>query len=336
MNSSPSPPELFVAELATLADASRLRLLALLEREELCVGELAEVVQLPQPTVSRHLKALAAQGWVVSRSERTSNRYRFAGGELPAGAAALWEVARRETEAWAALAQDRLRLERLLAERRPSGRSFFAGAAAAWERLRRELYGDRFTEAALAALLPAHWTVADLACGSGSVAERLAGHVAKVVAVDNSPEMLAAARRRLAGRPNVELYQADLSLLPFAGEACDAALMLLALTHLDDPAAALGEMARILRPGGRAVVVDLLRHDREEFRRQLGQRWPGFAPGELTALLEDAGLADVRVQPLSPEPEAKGPALLLATASRNTSSDTERPGESPRGERNRA
>lgn len=336
MNLSPTSPDPFVADLAALADPARLRLLALVEREELCVGELAEVVQLPQPTVSRHLKALAAQGWVVSRSERTSNRYRFAAGELAAGAVALWEIAREATAGWAALAQDRLRLDRLLAERRPAGSSFFAGAAAEWERLRRELYGDRFTEAALAALLPSHWTVADLACGSGTVAERLAGQVARVVAVDNSPEMLAAARRRLAGRPNVELHEADLARLPVAAESCDAALMLLALTHLDDPAAALAEMARLLRPGGRAVVVDLLRHDREEFRRQLGQRWPGFAPEELAALLATAGLREVRVEPLSPEPEAKGPALLLATASRSTPSDPERPGASPRGERNRA
>ncbi|MBP8845461.1 MAG: winged helix-turn-helix transcriptional regulator, partial [Thermoanaerobaculia bacterium] len=103
-----------VADLAALADPVRLRLLALLEREELGVGELAAVVQLPQPTVSRHLKALAAQGWVVSRTERTSNRYRFAAGELGAGASTLWDVARRETDGWPALAQYRLPLPRLL------------------------------------------------------------------------------------------------------------------------------------------------------------------------------------------------------------------------------
>lgn len=333
MNYSTLASNPLVADLAALADPVRLRLLALLEQEELGVGELAEVVQLPQPTVSRHLKALAAQGWVVSRTERTSNRYRFADGELGAGAAALWEIARRETDGWPALGQDRLRLARLLAERRPTGESFFAGAAAEWERLRGELYGERFTEAALAALLPADWTVADLACGAGTVSARLAPHVARVVAVDNSPEMLAAARRRLAGRRNVELHAGDLAALPLPDGGCDAALMLLALTHVEEPAAALAEMARILRPGGRAVVVDLLAHDREAFRRQLGQKWPGFTPRGLGALLTRAGLGAVRVAPLSPEPAAKGPALLLATAVRRSPSPRTPRGPSPRGER---
>src|SRR5699024_10949121 len=98
--------------------------------------------------------------------------------------------------------------------------------------------------------------------------------------------------------------------------ACDAALLVLALTYVADPAAALREMARITRPGGRAVVVDLLRHDRDDFRRRMGQRWPGFEPAELTAMLAEAGWASVRCEPLPPEPAAKGPALMLARATR--------------------
>jgi ArsR family transcriptional regulator len=140
--------------------------------------------------------------------------------------------------------------------------------------------------------------------------------VARVVAVDRSPEMLAAARRRAAGHANVDLREGALEALPVESATCDAALLLLALTHVEEPAGAVAEMARILRPGGRAVVVDLLRHDRDEFRRKLGQLRNGFASEELVRLLEAAGLVDVACAPLAPETAAKGPALLLATGCR--------------------
>jgi SAM-dependent methyltransferase len=143
-----------------------------------------------------------------------------------------------------------------------------------------------------------------------------------VIAVDASPEMLATARRRARGLPNVELHEADLGALPLADAAVDAALLVLALSHVAEPAAALAEMARILRPGGRAVVVDLLRHDRDEFRREMGQLRNGFAIDELAGLLSDAGLDDVECSPLPPEAEAKGPALLLATGSKPATSSS--------------
>jgi ArsR family transcriptional regulator len=311
-------PDPLLARLDALADPARLRLLALLEREELGVGELAEIVQLPQSSVSRHLKMLGEQGWVVSRSERTANLYTMANGELPAAARGLWEIARRDIAGWPALDHDRLRLERRLAERAEGGRGFFAGVADEWETLRAELYGRRFTEAAITALLPTDWTVADLACGAGDLTVRLAPRVKRVVAVDASPEMLAAAKRRARGLANVEFHRADLAQLPVADGSCDAALLLLALTHVEEPAAAVAEMARILKPGGRAVVVDLLRHDRDEFRRKMGQLRNGFAAAELRAMLEEAGLDETSCAPLSPEAEAKGPALLLATATRRT------------------
>jgi ArsR family transcriptional regulator len=311
-----------VERLASLADPARLRLLALVEARELAVSELAEILQLPQSTVSRHLKVLAELGWVVARSERTANFYRMAGGELPEGARELWRLSRAELEGWSELEHDRLRLERVLADRRTDARAFFAGVASEWDRLRTELYGDRFTVEALAALLPEDAVVADLACGSGAVTALLAPAVGRVVAVDASPEMLRAARARTKGLGNVDLRRGDLAELPVESASCDAALLLLALTHVAEPARAVAEMARILAPGGRAVVVDLLRHDRDAFRRQMGQLGNGFEPAELAALLEGAGLAGVRCRALAPEPKAKGPALLLATATREQSKRT--------------
>lgn len=305
-----------LARLDALADPARLRLLALLDGEELGVGELAEIVQLPQSSVSRHLKLLLDQGWVVSRSARTANFYTMANGELPAPARALWALTRAEIEGWPALAHDRLRLERRLAERAVDGGGFFAGVAEEWQTMRAELYGRAFSEAAIAALLPRAWVVADLACGAGDLTLRLAPRVARVLAVDASPEMLAAAKRRTRALANVELHRGDLAELPLPDRSCDAALLVLALTHVADPGAAVSEMARILKPGGRAVIVDLLRHDRDDFRRKMGQLRNGFAAEELETLLLSAGFAAAECAPLAPEAEAKGPALLLAAGSR--------------------
>jgi ArsR family transcriptional regulator len=313
-------PAALVAFLDSLADPTRLRLLRLLERQELGVAELVEVLQLPQSTVSRHLKTLLDQGWIVARSRGPSNLYQSKNGELPAAARKLWHLVREQSDGWASVRQDRLRLERRLRERPQDAREFFARSAARWDKLRRELYGAAFSDAALRGLLPRSWVVADLACGAGSVAAALAPHVAQVIAVDNSPAMLKAAARRVAGQANVELRRGDLEALPVDDASCDAALLVLALTYVADPEPVLREAARVLRPGGRAVVVDLLRHGRDDFRRHTGQVRDGFEPHALEALLAGAGLAPDHCAPLPPEPEAKGPALLLAAASRPSDS----------------
>lgn len=316
---SPQPAAL-VAWMDSLADPTRLRLLRLLERQELGVAELVDVLQMPQSTVSRHLKTLLDQGWVVARSRGSSNLYALRNGELPVTARRLMSLVREQTDAWATVRQDRLRLERRLQERPADAQEFFARSAGQWDRLRRELYGAAFGDAALRGLLPRHWVVADLACGTGSVAASLATHVREVIAVDNSPAMLKAATRRVAGQANVTLRLGQLEALPIDTAHCDAALLVLALTYVADPEHALAEVARILKPGGRVVVVDLLRHDREDFRRQLGQARAGFEPAELEHLLTAAGLVCDHVAPLAPEPDVKGPALLLSAGVRNDSS----------------
>jgi len=296
-----------------LGDETRLRLLRLLEREALSVQELCGVLRLPQSTVSRHLKTLTGQGWLTARRQGTASYYAFAE-EAEAGARRLWKVARAETDGWAAAEQDDLRLEARLKARRQGAEAFFAGAAADWEGLRAQLYGRRLEGEALTALLPPGWTVADLGCGTGALAASLAPQVARVVAVDQSAAMLKAARRRLAGVENVELHRAGLEALPLPDASCDAALLVLVLTYLADVGPALAEAARILKPGGPLVVVDLARHADEPFARRLGQARLGFAPADLSRALATAGLAAPAVRPLPPEPGATGPALLLATA----------------------
>jgi SAM-dependent methyltransferase len=309
-------PEALLACMGSLGDATRLRLLRLLERNELGVAELCQVLQLPQSTASRHLKVLADQGLVRSRAEGTNRLYRMSP-ELEHSARRLWLLAREQTESWATARQDRLRLQRLRSQRQPAALAFFAGAVGRWDRLREELYGRAFSDLALLSLLPCEWVVADLGCGSGHVSERLAPHVRAVIGVDQSDAMLKAARKRTAGLANVELRKGGLEALPLDDAAVDGALLVLALTYVPEPRRALEEMARVLRAGGRAVIVDLLRHDREEFRRQMGQTSLGFEPEELAQMIEQAGFGAVSCRALSPEADAKGPALLLAAASRD-------------------
>lgn len=309
-------PEALLGWMASLADATRLRLLRLLERNELQVQELCDIVQLPQSTVSRHLKVLADQGWIASRPRGTTRFYRMT--EADGAARRLWLLAKDQVSGWATARQDQLRLAQRLAQRQPEAQAFFAGAAGEWDRLRRELYGDGSTCAALLSLLPAEWTVADLGCGTGHAAVALAPFVRRVIGVDQSAAMLKAAGKRASGLDNVELRQGSLEGLPLADGSVDAALLLLALTYVEAPEAALAEAARILRPEGRLVVVDLLRHDREEFRRTMGQHSLGFEPAALEGLATEAGFDRTSARALPPEPQAKGPALLLLSARRHS------------------
>ncbi|HEX8911718.1 MAG TPA: metalloregulator ArsR/SmtB family transcription factor [Humisphaera sp.] len=316
MKAAATKPDALLAWMDCLADEARLRLLRLLERHELSVAELCEVVQLPQSTVSRHLKVLADGGWVKNRSQGTTHLYRTVLDEVDPTPRKLWLLAREQTDRWATTAQDELRVQQTLRKRQPDPASFFAGAAGQWDKLRGELYGSAFSAQAMLALLPGDLTVADLGCGSGPLVAELAPHVARVIGVDSSADMLKAARKRLGNPPNVDLRKGDLLALPVDAGCCDAALLVLALTYVPEPAKAIAEAARILKPGGKLVIVDLLPHDRDDFRRQTGQVAMGFAPEVVAGAMAEAKLVNPTVRPLPPEPAAKGPALFLATATR--------------------
>ncbi len=309
-------PDRLLTQLECLADDARLRLLRLLERHELGVAELCDVLQMPQSTVSRHLKVLTDGNWTRSRRQGTAHLYRTLVDELDPAAKRLWQVAREQTENWATTKQDELRLARRLSERQADAQAFFAGAAAEWDKLRGDLYGSAFTTAAMLSLLSPDLTIADLGCGTAPLVALLAPHVKQVIGVDNSAAMLKAAKARVGDFSNVDLRRGDLAALPIDDGAVDAAMLVLALTYVADPATAVREAARITRKGGRVVIVDLLPHDRDDFRREMGQQSFGFDPKDVEAMLLGAGLTNVRVTPLPPESTAKGPALFIAVAGR--------------------
>ena len=315
LSASAAAPEI-LDHLTALADPTRARLLFLLERYELTVSELCAVLQLPQSTVSRHLKALADADWVRSRAEGTSNLYRMTREDLDAGAERLWSLVREQLSSSSASIQDDSRLQDVLHERRTKSQEFFNSSAGQWDRLRTELFGHRFHFAALIGLVDPDWAVGDIGCGTGEVAAALAPFVQRVIAVDGSGPMLQAARRRLEHVPNVDVRRGDVEALPIDDASLEAVTFILVLHHVAAPEKALAEVARVLRPGGRLLLVDMVPHDRERFRQQMGHVWLGFSEAQLSGYLESAGFVDGRVQTMPRDPKAKGPALFAATARR--------------------
>jgi ubiquinone/menaquinone biosynthesis C-methylase UbiE len=299
-------------DLTALADLTRGRLLLLLESQELTVGELCSVLQLPQSTVSRHLKALADSGWVTSRAEGTSRLYAMSGEARQGSTRRLWLLVREQISEGRAAEQDQRRLQAVLAARRSRSQEFFSSAAGQWDRMREELFGPAIHLRVACGLLDPTWVVGDLGCGTGAMSVALAPFVSRVIAVDNSAAMLTAAKRRLAGADTVELRRGDLEELPVSDGELDAAVLTLVLPYLSDPARVLAEVARVVRPKGRLLVTDLLPHDRETYRQQLGHHWLGFSEPQMTGWLTAAGITDLRVHALTPTPEAKGPGLFVA------------------------
>jgi len=298
--------------MTALSDPTRCRMLLMLERHELTVSELCAVLQMPQSTVSRHLKTLADDDWVASRRDGTSRFYSMPVDDLDSGAARLWPLIREQVTSSKGAEQDGRRLQGVLRRRRAKSQEFFASAAGGWDRLRGELFGDEFYLWAVLGLIDPTLTVGDLGCGTGQLTETVAPHVRRVISVDGSPDMLEAARQRLSNAPNVDLRKGELESLPINSGELDVAMLSLVLHYSPEPPRALSEVGRVVRTGGRVLVVDMLPHDREEYQQQMGHVWLGFSEGQITRLLTGSGFGDVRVRMLPVDPDAKGPGLFAA------------------------
>lgn len=299
----------FIESLGVLSDPVRVRLLQLLSRHELTVGDISRVVQLPQPTVSRHLKQLFHHELVVRRSEGTSSFYRMVVEDLPVAAGGLWSLICKEVPA---NDEDLRRLQVVLERRRLNSSQFFDEVAQRWEEVRRSLFGEAFVLPTLLTILPPGKVVADLGCGSGITLSQLAPVAAKVIGVDREEAMLEIAAKRNAEYSNVELRQGRLDALPIKDAEVHLVMAMLVLHHVEDVASAIAEMRRVIRPHGQAIVLDMIPHDRREYSNSMGHQHFGFSEEglEAHAAAADLRLASYRVLP--PDPNADGPGLFVA------------------------
>jgi ArsR family transcriptional regulator len=299
----------------TLGDPTRLRILALLEREELAVHELMEVLGMAQSRVSRHLGVLREARLLRDRREGTFVLYRFAPPDDASWRDAL-ALARRAIASDPAARRDQAALARVLEARSASSRSFFDEVGPEWDAIRK-VWGDELLRArALHRLIPRGLRVLDLGTGTGALAAELASAGCIVVAVDHSQRMLDAAREKLAaaGVANVELRAGDAAALPLANAEVDAALAHMVLQYLPSPSEAIAEMARVTKPAGTVVAIDFVAHEREWMRQELGVVWMGFSADEIARWFSAAGLRDVRVE--AQAPAARGadlPATFIAS-----------------------
>ncbi len=278
----------------TLGDPTRVRILLLLEREELAVQELMDVLGMAQSRVSRHLGILREAALVRDRRDGTFALYRFVAPDEDAWRDA-WALARRAVAGDPAPEKDQIALARVLAARGNRGHSFFDAVGGEWDALRK-VWGDELLRArALTHLVPPGLVVADVGTGTGVLALELAGLGCRVIAVDSSTAMLDAAARKIAeaGCGDIELREGDAEHLPLEDGEVDAAYAHMVLQYLEAPEPAIAEMARVIRPGGHVVLIDFTRHDRAWMQQELGVRHLGFAAEEIEAALTGAGLTNV-------------------------------------------
>ncbi len=319
--SSPSqnPSQDLASLLGQLGEPIRLRMLRVLEGQELTVGELASVLQLPQSTASRHLKTLTEGQWLRRRERGTMALYRLVLDDLQPAPRSLWSAARDEMLASGSVEfeADDHRLNSVLAERPLDSQAYFGRVAGKWDSIRQDLFGSRVLPSGVLSLIPPDWVVADLGCGTGNAAEWLAPRVREVIAVDQSPEMLAAARKRLGRFDNVRFVEGEVAALPLDRNSVDAAIAVLVVHHIANPVEMLSECARVLRTdrgGGVMSVVDMTEHSREDYRETMGHWHLGFSRERLVKMFAEAGFDAPAVVELPADPRATGPGLLAASA----------------------
>ena len=277
-----------LTQLRAAAEPTRLRLLALCARHPLCVTDLCAVLGQSQPRLSRHLKLLTDAG-LLERIPEGSNAY-F---QMPADADLARMILARLPEEDPRLAADRRVAARLAAERAREASDAFRRHGMDWDEMRAlELPAAAIEQALLEALPPRMGAFLDVGTGTGRLLELVASQADRALGVDMSRDMLALARARLAERglsDRTAVRQADMYRLPFADAAFDSVALQRVLHYADDPAAALAEAARVLKPGGALLIADLAPHDDAALMARQAHRWPGFDDAQLAGWLGAAG-----------------------------------------------
>ncbi|KRG70640.1 ArsR/SmtB family transcription factor [Pseudoxanthomonas dokdonensis] len=290
--------EAWSARLKVFADATRVRLLALLEREELTVAELSAITQLAQPRVSTHLAKLKEAGLVRDRRAGVSAYYRFDEDNLDPAQRELWRSLKAGSDD-PLLRQDAERVPQVLANR--AAEQNWADSVAG--DMERHYSPGRTWEALARTALPLleAGDVLDIASGDGVLAELVSPHAKRYVCVDTSARVVAAAGERLRRFPNVEVREGDMHALPFADDSFDLVVLMHALTYSSKPAQAVAEAARVLRPDGRLLLSSLSKHEHRAAVEAYGHVNLGFSDRELRRFAEKAGLQVAKAEVVTRE-----------------------------------
>jgi ubiquinone/menaquinone biosynthesis C-methylase UbiE len=315
------------ATLKAASEATRLRILTLLAETELTVSDLTEILRQSQPRLSRHLRLLAEAGLVERFREGSWAFFRL--GEHGSAADIARTLITRLDANDPIIARDRERLAAVRSARAAAAQTYFRGHAAEWDRIRKLHVADTAVEEAVRAALadkPIR-ALLDLGTGTGRMLELFAPEIERGIGLDLSLDMLALARERLdrAGLKHCNVRHGDIYDLALPRDSFDVVIIHQVLHFLDDSARAIREAARVLRPGGRLLVIDFAPHDLEFLREQHAHRRLGFAAEAVTQWLEAAGLDVMRQQTLPPGPEgkiavslwlARDPRIVLAAPTR--------------------
>lgn len=298
-----------------LQDEVRVRLLRILEKSRCNVGELCQILQMPQPTVSRHLKKLLDAGWLQKETENTTRWYSFQPALLDdVTIKSLWDVLWTDIQNQAHFFDEDLeRLQSLLVLRRTNAQNFFATIGHQWEDVRRGLFGDAYLLPTLLSLLPSDLTIVDMGCGTGDALEALAPFAKRLIGVDQSTEMLTLAEERLRycnKKNQISFVHGNIVDVDIQ-EQVDVVLSMLVLHHLSDIDSVFERIKTILRKGGRFIVLDMQAHSQLELQRNMGHVHLGFE----RSFLEDIALKHQfsihSWYDINKSEEAVGPALFL-------------------------
>jgi ubiquinone/menaquinone biosynthesis C-methylase UbiE len=289
--------------LRALSDATRLRLIALLEKDELSVHEFQEITGMGQSRISTHLGLLQSARLVQSRRDGKRTFYRM-DPEAKIQGADIFKLALQGAEELPDRSADQINLKRILKRRQQQAQIYFNQVAGRFGRV----YGpgrswQGFGHLLLRILPPL--IVADLGSGEGLLSELLARRCKKVIAVDNSEKIVAfgSARAKKNGLKNLEFRLGDLQDPPIEPESVDLVILSQALHHAEDPAAAISSAHRLLQTHGQILILDLLKHSFEKARESYGDRWLGFAESNLHGWLEDAGFKKIEISVVAREEE---------------------------------